>query len=251
MSKLGFVTCVALGFECIKEIYRNGYKIKLIITLKDDIGVNKSGRVYLDEFCIKNNISIVKVKNINEKNTIKILKENDLDWLFIIGWSQIASKEILNLPKNGVLGMHPTLLPYGRGRASIPNAILKSLNKTGVTFFKLVEEVDAGPIISQTIIPLSANTTATELYEKSQKAHVELIRGSIKKIVNNEVKFINQSNKNATFWKGRKPEDGEIKQNMSLEYAEKLVRATTHPYPGAFCLLDGKKIIIWEAEFKK
>ena len=131
--------------------------------------------------------------------------------------------------------MHPSLLPVGRGRASIPNAILKSLDSTGVTFFKLVEEVDAGPILSQVKIPISSSLDARELYIKTQNAHVELMRGSIKKIMNNEANFIEQDHSKATFWDGRKPEDGEIKMNMSLQEAETLVRATTYPYPGAFC----------------
>ncbi len=247
MAKLGFVTCVKLGFRCIEEIYRLNYKIDLVITLKDDLAKNKSGRVFLDKFCNYHNIPLLKVNHINEINTIKDIQNFNLDWLFIIGWSQIANNKVLAIPKFGVLGMHPSLLPVGRGRASISNAILKSLDFTGVTFFKLVEEVDAGPILSQVRIAMSASIDATKLYEKIQIAHVELLRKSIKKIMNNEAKFIEQDHSKATFWEGRKPKDGEIKMNMSLIEAQKLVRATTYPYPGAFCFINDKKYIVWEA----
>ena len=133
--RFAFVTCVELGFNCIKEIYNSGERISSIITLKDKIGTNKSGRVYLDEYCKQKRITLHKIENINENFCEKILLEGNFDWVFIIGWSQIANEKILRIPKYGIIGAHPTLLPKGRGRASIPWAILNGLNYTGVTFF--------------------------------------------------------------------------------------------------------------------
>src|SRR5690554_2083 len=147
MIKIGFVTCVQLGLSCMEAIYEANGKLALAITLNDDQARQKSGRVYLDEFCKRKSIPLMKSSHINNKDVIDSIKEADLDWLFIIGWSQIASKELLETPKNGTLGMHPTLLPCGRGRASIPWAILKGLDTTGVTLFKLDEGVDTGPIV--------------------------------------------------------------------------------------------------------
>ena len=70
--------------------------------------------------------------------------------------------------------MHPTLLPVGRGRAAVPWAILKGLDRTGVTLFKLDEGVDTGDIIGQEMIALSETVTATELYERVNQAHISL-----------------------------------------------------------------------------
>ncbi len=55
----------------------------------------------------------------------------------------------------------------------------------------------------------------------------------------------------ATMWPGRKPEDGEIRPDMSVVEAERMVRAVTHPYPGAFYRQDGKKYIMWSAKISK
>jgi methionyl-tRNA formyltransferase len=63
-----------------------------------------------------------------------------IDWLLIIGWSQIARRELLETPACGCLGMHPSLLPIGRGRAAIPWAILKGLDQTGVTCSNSMKE---------------------------------------------------------------------------------------------------------------
>ena len=232
--KFAFVTCVELGLSCMKEIYQQGYELDLVITLKDNKAVAKSGRVYVDEFCSENSIDLLKINHVNDDEVIEALKEHDIDWLFIIGWSQIANKNVLNAPTKGVIGIHPTLLPMGRGRASIPWAIIKNLDKTGVTLFKLDEGVDTGPIVDQVEIELNKEMTATELYQKVDNAHMELIGKNIKNLDSgNEILKI-QDERKATIWEGRKPEDGEIDLNGSVYEAERLVRALTDPYPGAF-----------------
>jgi len=66
-------------------------------------------------------------------------------------------------------------------------------------------------------------------------------------IVNDHVVFTRQNDADATEWPGRKPEDGVILSTMTMDAADKMVRAVTHPYPGAF-FNDGNKIIrIWSA----
>jgi methionyl-tRNA formyltransferase len=246
--KFGFVTCVQLGLSCMEAIYEAGGKLAIAVTLPDDKAVGKSGRVYLDEFSALHDIPLLKSAHVNDPEIVSAIVRAEIDWLFIIGWSQIAGSEVLAAPRMGVLGMHPTLLPIGRGRAAIPWAILKGLNKTGVSLFKMDEGVDTGPIAAQFEIPMHPCITANELYQKVDIAHVQLIRDAVIKIINGELLLTPQDNTKATVWPVRKPEDGEIDLNGSVYEAERLVRAVTRPYPGAFYHLNGFKHIVWKAE---
>lgn len=246
--KIAFTTCVQLGKSCIEEIYKIGGSLDLLITLKDEKAKNKSGRIYLDDISEEHNVPLLKINHINDQEVLDAIKEHEIDWLFIIGWSQIAGEAVLNAPTYGCIGMHPTLLPKGRGRAAIPWAILKGLDKTGVTMFKLDAGVDTGDIIGQGIIPMDEETTATELYEKVDEMHIQLIREYWDAIVNNTVELQKQDDRIATEWPGRKPADGEIFATMTMQEAERLVRAVTHPYPGAFYIKDDKKMTIWKAK---
>lgn len=249
--KIAFATCVQLGLSSIEEIYRNGGYLDLLITLNEEKEKNKSGRIYLDDIANKHNTRLLKINNINDQEVIDALIEHQIDWLFIIGWSQIAKKEVLNTPIQGCIGMHPTLLPVGRGRAAIPWAILKGLKETGVTMFKLDEGVDTGEIIGQGVISLDENITATELYQKVDDMHITLIANYWDDIVSNNITLKKQNEANATEWLGRKPEDGEIFSRMTMDEVDKLVRAVTHPYPGSF-YKDGEKTIrIWAAKTAK
>lgn len=249
--KFAFVTCVQLGLSCIEKIYETGGKLDLLVTLKDHKAARKSGRIYLDDFAGKHQIPLLKINHINDREVIDTLKEEEIDWLFVIGWSQIAGPEVLSAPKTGVLGIHPTLLPEGRGRAAIPWAILKGLEYTGVTMFKLSEGIDTGEIVAQLKIPLLPDETASTLYEKVNKAHEELIASVYPKLIKGEVKWEKQDETKATYWEGRKPEDGLLTGDMTVEYAERMVRAVTHPYPGAYLLCNDKKIVIWKAAISR
>jgi methionyl-tRNA formyltransferase len=246
--RFGFVTCVELGFACMRQIYDCDGKLDLAITLKDDADPGKSGRVFLDDFCSQHQIPLLKVSNINDNAARLAIQEAELDWLFIIGWSQIAKAPLLATVSRGCLGMHPTLLPIGRGRASIPWAIIKGIDRTGVSLFVLNEGVDTGPVLDQLAIAIDPQETATSLYANVTEAHRELLKIAWPKLIANEISPTIQDEKAATYWAARKPEDGELHLSMCCENADRLIRAVTHPYPGAFLRVDNRTLRIWAAQ---
>jgi methionyl-tRNA formyltransferase len=249
--KFAFVTCVQLGLACMETIYEQGGKLDLVITLKDNLAQDKSGRIYVDSFCQQRGIEVVKIRSVNAPEVIQSLQEREIDWLFIIGWSQIAKPPVLQAVKRGVLGMHPTLLPVGRGRASIPWAIIKGLPETGVSLFQLDEGVDTGPILAQEKIAIAADETATTLYQRVAIAHQQLIGRIWPELISDRLQPRPQDDSQATEWPGRTPEDGQIDPTMTVTEVDRLVRATTHPYPGAFWKEQDQMIRIWRGAIGK
>lgn len=245
--RFGFVTCVRLGLDVMHEIYSLGGSLTMAMTLPDDFATDKSGRVYIHSFCAGHNIPLVKSPSVNDAVVIEWIRQHELDWLFIIGWSQIAGPAVLAAPRLGCIGMHPTLLPEGRGRASIPWAILKGLHETGVTMFVLDEGVDTGPILASTRIPITPSTTATELYGGVQRAHRTLIQEQWQALSAGTLKPRPQDPASGSTWPGRKPMDGQVGAGMDVDSALRLIRATTRPYPGAFWDSGGTRVRVWAA----
>jgi methionyl-tRNA formyltransferase len=245
--RVGFVTCVQLGLACMQAIYDAGGKLVFAGTLLDSQAPNKSGRVYLDEFCAARGIPLTKFRNVNDPDAVAAIRNADLDWLMIIGWSQIARQEVLGTPRLGVLGIHPTLLPVGRGRAAVPWAILLGLQETGVTLFKLDGGVDTGPVIAQVRLPLGPRETATTLYQRVNDAHRNLILEHWPRIEAGTATFTPQDESRATEWVGRTPDQGRLDPQMTVEQADRLIRAATRPYPGAFMDIQGRRLRLWQA----
>lgn len=244
--KFAFVTCVQIGLSCMEAIYDVNGTLDLIISIPDEKAKKKSGRIYVDDFASKHKIPVIKSNHVNDVAVIEAIKAHDIDWLFIIGWSQIASKEVVETPNIGTIGAHPTLLPIGRGRAAIPWAIIKGLDVTGVSFFKMNEGVDTGLILKQEEVPIQSSETALTLYNKVNTAHEILIKKLFVDLQNNNIEGKIQDESKATYWEGRKPKDGELSLTMTMDQVDRLVRATTKPYPGAFTIRGDKKIIIWK-----
>lgn len=243
--RIAFCTCVQIGLSCIEAIVNEGGNFDLFLTLHDHKSKKKSGRIYLDDIATSTGTPLYKLNHINDEDVAEVLRHYKIDWLFIIGWSQIASPELIQVPSKGIIGAHPTLLPTGRGRAAIPWAIIKGLDKTGVTFYKMDEGVDTGPILDQYEIPLSPQETATDLYAKVNEAHVQLIKQIWPKLQADAIVGQSQNESQASYWEGRTPLDGELNRQMKTEEVDRLVRATTHPYPGAFIMEGELKCIIW------
>lgn len=229
----------------MEAIYRIGGRLELAVTLHGHLAPKKSGRVHIDDFCSRNAIDLITVANVNEPAVIDAVLARQIDWLFIIGWSQIARKQILDAPVLGALGMHPTLLPQGRGRAPIPWAVLKGLERTGVTLFRLDEGVDTGDIVAQEVLPIASDETATSLYDRVRLAHQTLIERVWPGLIAGAIGFQPQDETLASQWPGRTPEDGRITTGMDCCAVDRLVRATTRPYPGAFFDSTSKRFRIW------
>ena len=245
--KIGFVTCVDLGKACLQAIYQAGYKVDIAITLKDENAQNKSGRTHIDDLCYENKTDLLKVDHINDYESLEFIKRHNLDILFVIGWSQLLSNKVLDSVRD-IYGMHPTLLPIGRGRAAIPWTILKKLQYSGVSLFRIEEEVDSGALILQEKFKVDENITATELYHLSKEAHVRLMQKFLSMLSKNEIKEIYQDPEKISYWPQRKPDDGLINLDGSIYEAELLIRAVTKPYPGASFFEKGKKIIVWKSK---
>ncbi|GAI09530.1 unnamed protein product [marine sediment metagenome] len=109
----------------------------------------------------KQNIPVVQPKKIEE--IIGKLKEIRPDLIVVAAFGKILPKEILDIPKQGILNVHPSLLPRYRGPSPIQSAILDGEEKTGVTIILMDEKTDHGPIIKQQVIRLKGDETFENL----------------------------------------------------------------------------------------
>jgi methionyl-tRNA formyltransferase len=117
----------------------------------------------------------------------------------------------------------------------------------GVTLHHMVARADAGDIVGQRAVEISDEDTALSLYRKIVPLGVELIREFHPMIVTHCAPRRPQNLAAGGYFGRRRPEDGRIDWRWPARRIFNLVRAVTHPYPGAFCYLDGRKLCIWAA----
>jgi methionyl-tRNA formyltransferase len=246
--RLVWVSFDVMGRDCLAAAADSGAEVAAVVTLPGPIDPTRSGQCSFDEIASDLGARLIETADVNSPETIAALREADPDLIFVVGWSQLVMDEFIGLPRLGVLGMHPTLLPRHRGRAAIPWAILSGLAKTGVTLFQIADgTADSGPIVGQVEVPIVPDETATTLYEKVTAAHLHLVREYVPKLLDGTAERVPQDTRRASDWPKRTPADGIIDWETRAPYLYDWVRAQTRPYPGAFTYLGDEKLVVWRA----
>ena len=154
------------------------------------------------------NLKIKTPKNIDEE--FEYLKELNLDLGIVVAYGQILPKKVLNLSKKGFLNIHASLLPKWRGAAPIQRSILSNEKETGVSFMKINERLDSGPICSKYKIEISDQDNTEILSEKLSNLSAEKIFENVQKILKDEAIFEDQNEAQATYAKKIKKNEGKI-----------------------------------------
>src|SRR5919198_594589 len=131
--RLVWVSFDVMGRDCLAAAAEAGAAVAAVVTLPGPIDPNRSGQCSFDELAADLGARLIETADVNSPETIAAIREVDPDLIFVVGWSQLVMDEFIGLPRHGVFGMHPTLLPRHRGRAAIPWAILGGPRKAGLS----------------------------------------------------------------------------------------------------------------------
>ena len=243
-----WVSFDTIGRDCLEAAMDSGAEIVGVVTLPGPIDPNRSGQCSFDDVAARLDAALVETRDVNAPETLNVIRKLEPELVLVVGWSQLVHDAFISLASEGVFGMHPTLLPRHRGRAPIPWAILAGLARTGVTLFEIVDETpDSGGIVGQVTLDIGPEETATSLFARIAKAHVELTREYVPRLIARDAPRIPQDATRASSWPRRTPADGIIDWETRAPYLYDWVRAQTRPYPGAFTFLDEEKVIVWRA----
>lgn len=157
-------------------------------------------------------------------------------------------KEVLDICTMGVIGFHPTLLPYNKGRHPLIWAKALGLKKSGSTFFFMDEGADTGDILSQKEFLINIEDDANVLYNKLVENALEQIEEFCDQLETGNYKRIKQDKSKGNTWRKRDKKDGKIDFRMSTLAICNLTRALTKPYVGAHVEYNGIEIKIWGVE---
>ena len=177
-----FIGGVTYSYEVLSSILNAGWNISAVFSYMDSKKNRYRDFTNFDELAKKFEFKNIKVNNINDFENIGIIKEIKPDLILVMGWSQLLKKEIISIPRIGIIGSHPTELPKYRGRAPIPWTILKNLKKSALTFFWINEGVDNGDILDQVTFDVNQQDDASTIYQKVIKLGKEMILSNLEKI---------------------------------------------------------------------
>ena len=169
------------------------------------------------------------------------------DVIYSVYYRYLLPDAILNSAAIGAFNLHGSLLPKYRGRAPVNWMLVNGEREGGLTLHHMVARADAGDIVAQRSCPIDDSDTALTLYRKLVPLGAELVREYHPLIVIGRAPRMKQDLTRGSYFGRRRPHDGRIAGRWPARRIFNLVRAVTHPYPGAFCFASGRKLFVWQA----
>ena len=243
---IGAVTTTRRVLETMIEV---DFPISYVFSLDDAVSENVSDYDPIFKTAEKYNVPYKKFKKINDEENVKIIKEIEPDYIFVIGLSQLVKDEIINAAKKGVIGFHPAPLPKYRGRATNVWQQLLGVKESAVSVFFIDDGIDSGDILAQEPYYIGDDDYCQDVLDKIDEAAIVAMRKVLIGLRDNTLVPVKQNDEEASYTLKRSPEDGLIDWNQSIKDIHLFIRAISKPYPGAFSMYDGKsKIVIYRAE---
>lgn len=234
-----------VGYVCLEELLKKGANIAAVFTHEDDANENIWFRS-VKELALAHKIP-VRTDAVIAQDAAGLLSDMDVKLIFSFYYRALIPARVLNIPKLGAYNMHGALLPKYRGRACVNWAVLNGETETGSTLHVMTELADRGDIIDREKVAILYEDTAHDVFLKVAEASRKIISRSLEALETGTAKREPQDESQATRFGRRTPDDGLIDWNKTAEELYNMVRALTHPFPGAFTTVDGRKMYIWKS----
>lgn len=203
---------------------------------------------HLYAFAIKKRIPVYEGLNLRDIKTYKIIKTLAPGLAVVSSFNQIITNDIINLPKYGVINLHPSLLPRYRGATPTVWVLMNGEEETGITAHFIEDEtVDSGRIIFQSILRIFQEDTDGMLrFRLAELSKVTLATAINLVLTQDKSVFVVQDETKATYFPKRSIKDSEIDVNKPFEEIINQIRAMT-PYPGARLVYKRRKYLVKSA----
>jgi len=236
-----------VGYTCLDLLLGRGDNVVALFTHED----NPNEKIWFKTPALaarEKNIPIFTPEKISTPEWIERIAALKPDLILSFYYRNMISTKILALAPLGAFNLHGSLLPKYRGRAPINWAVLHGEPRIGMTLHRMVKAPDAGAIVDQEGVDIGPRVTAEEAFRKVLPCARRVLGRQIDALLAGKARETPQDDAQATYFSGRKPEDGRIDWTQTSRQIFNLIRAVTDPYPGAFTDVGATRLMVWWAE---
>ena len=237
------------ALDTLKYLYENT-ELLAVFTKVDKVNGrgNKITFSPVKQFALDNGIDIVQPKSLRVDETYNLIKEYNPDLIVVVAYGMIIPKNIIDIPKYGIINVHSSLLPKYRGAAPIHAAIINGDDKTGVSIMYISEGLDEGDVILIKETPIYLEDNLGSLHDRLKVLGAEGVKETIKLMETNKVIRHPQDASLATFVKPIKKEETKIDFNdKSINIFNKI--RGMNPFPVAYTTLNDKVLKLYDSMY--
>lgn len=237
------------ALDTLKYLYENT-ELLAVFTKVDKVNGrgNKITFSPVKQFALDNDIDVIQPKSLRVDETYNLIKEYNPDLIVVVAYGMIIPKNIIDIPKFGIINVHSSLLPKYRGAAPIHAAIINGDDKTGVSIMYISEGLDEGDVILTKETPIYLEDNLGTLHDRLKVLGAEGVKETIKLMEENKVIRHPQDNSLATFVKPIKKEETKIDFNdKSINIFNKI--RGMNPFPVAYTTLNDKVLKLYDSMY--
>jgi len=236
-----------VGYVCLDVLLELGAEVAAVFTHDDDPGEEIWFRS-VRRLAEQHRLPVFTPERLDGGDWIARLRAWQPDFIFSFYYRRLLPVAVLESARRGALNLHGSLLPHYRGRCPANWVLINGERETGVTLHYMVAKADAGDIVAQRRVAIADDDTAYSLHGKLTSAAAELMRETYPRLCDGSAARVRQDLSQGSYFGGRRPADGVIDWTRGARQIYDLVRAVTHPYPGAFTSWRGQQLFIWSSQ---
>lgn len=233
-----------VGVRSLKVLLAHGIDIRLVITHED----NPGERIWFEsvrEVCREYGIACTTPADPNADEVVARVAALQADFLFSFYYRLMLKAPLLATARLGAFNLHGSLLPKYRGRVPVNWAIIQGERETGASLHVMNIKPDNGALVDRQAVPILPDDTAWEVFTKVMVAGEICLDRALPALIAGTATLTPQDLSQGAYFGGRTAEDGRIDWRQPARRIHDLVRAVTHPYPGAFSDLPGGRLHLW------
>jgi len=201
----------------------------------------------IKEITLNHGGTFIETRQVGNKANASFWETTPIDIAFAVSWRYMIPSSVYQVPRLGTYVFHDSYLPAYRGFSPTVWAMINGEDHTGATLFEISDEVDAGDILDQEIVPIGPDETISGVVDRVTQIYLQILERNLAGLLKGSMTSKPQDHNQATYTCKRALEDNQINWTASAEEIYNFIRALSHPYPGAYTTLSGKKITVWSA----
>ena len=247
--------CVFFGYHtfgarALAGLLARGEHVALVVTHPDD-PAEGSWFESVAEVARAHGVPMIMPASPNEPDVRARVTALAPDVIVSVWYRRLLGAALLEAPRVAAVNLHGSLLPAYRGRAPLNWVLVNGETTTGVTLHHMTGEADAGDIVAQEPIDIAEDDTALTLYGRMVKTGVDLLLHWYPAVRAGTAPRRPQDHARATLVGRRTRDDGRIAWSWPARRIADMIRAVTHPYPGAFVGDGAARLHLWEGAVER
>lgn len=244
--RLVFCGTPQFAVPVLEAVIAAGHEVALVLT-QPDRPVGRDQKVQappIKQVALAHSIPVLQPEKIKNNAELRAqLEEIAPDAILVVAYGRIIPEWMLNLPRYGNINLHGSLLPKYRGAAPIQWAVANGETVTGVTTMRLDAGLDTGPMLLAQAVPIGEEETSEDVYENLAEVGAPLMVETLRRLEAGDLFPTSQDESLATHAPILSREDGRIDFRRTAKQIRDRWRGF-HPWPGAFTVYRGKKLIV-------